>query len=76
MSLTTPFSVQKLQTALHAKAKAPGLAQRPGWDQIRAVKEQRICSFAPEVSDTIVRPGPRVVEGMRAIDDCLARVSP
>lgn len=57
-------------------ADAPGLAQRPGWDQIRAVKEQRICSFAPEVSDTIVRPGPRVVEGMRAIDDCLARVSP
>jgi iron complex transport system substrate-binding protein len=59
-----------------ARADAPGLAQRPGWDQIRAVKEQRICSFAADVTDTIVRPGPRVADGMRAIDACLARVSP
>jgi iron complex transport system substrate-binding protein len=55
---------------------APGLAARPGWDQIRAVKEQRLCSFAADVNDTIVRPGPRVADGMRAIDDCLARVAP
>jgi len=55
---------------------APGLAARPGWDQIRAVKEQRLCTFASDVNDTIVRPGPRVADGMRAIDDCLARVAP
>ena len=55
---------------------APSLAARPGWDQIRAVKEQRLCTFASDVNDTIVRPGPRVADGMRAIDDCLARVAP
>jgi iron complex transport system substrate-binding protein len=55
---------------------APALAERPGWDQIRAVKEHRLCSFSSEVDDTIVRPGPRVADGMRAIDDCLARVAP
>ncbi len=59
-----------------SRADAPGLAERPGWDQIRAVKERRICSFASDVTDTIVRPGPRVADGMRAIDECLARVSP
>jgi len=54
----------------------PHLAQRPGWERIRAVKERRLCSFAPSVDATIVRPGPRVAEGMSAIEDCLERVSP
>ena len=57
-------------------AEATQLAQRPGWEQIRAVKEHRLCSFPPDVRDTIVRPGPRVAQGMRAMADCLARVAP
>jgi iron complex transport system substrate-binding protein len=52
------------------------LAERPGWSTIRAVRERRTCSFTPEVADTIVRPGPRVPEGMRALSDCLERVAP
>jgi iron complex transport system substrate-binding protein len=52
------------------------LAERPGWDRIRAVKEHRLCYLTPAVRDTIVRPGPRISEGMRAIADCLARVAP
>jgi iron complex transport system substrate-binding protein len=56
--------------------EGPRLAERPGWDRIRAVKEHRLCSFAPEVRDTIVRPGPRVPDGMRALADCLRRVAP
>jgi iron complex transport system substrate-binding protein len=57
-------------------AEAPRLAERPGWDELRAVRERRFCSFPPAVDDTIVRPGPRVAEGMRALADCLARVAP
>jgi iron complex transport system substrate-binding protein len=57
-------------------AAAPGLAQRPGWDRIRAVREGRICSFPPEVRDTIVRPGPRVAAGFAALTACLLRVAP
>jgi iron complex transport system substrate-binding protein len=57
-------------------ADAAHLADRPGWDQIRAVREKRLCSFPPEVRDTIVHGGPRIADGMRAIADCLARVSP
>jgi iron complex transport system substrate-binding protein len=56
--------------------EAPSLDHRPGWNQIRAVREKRICSFAPEVRDTIVRPGPRVAEGLQATADCLGRVAP
>ena len=59
-----------------APADVPRLAERPGWDRIRAVREHRICSFAPAVHDTIVHAGPRIVDGMRALAECLARVSP
>jgi len=59
-----------------APADAAQLAHRPGWGEIRAVKEHRVCSFEPHIRDTIVRPGPRVADGMRAIADCLARVAP
>lgn len=57
-------------------AEVPQLAERPGWDRIRAVREHRICSFPPETRDTIVRPGPRVAEGFKALSDCLLRVAP
>jgi iron complex transport system substrate-binding protein len=57
-------------------ADAPHLKDRPGWDRIRAVRENRFCSFPPEVRDTIVHGGPRIADGMRAMADCLARVSP
>jgi len=57
-------------------AEVARAADRPGWDRIRAVREHRVCSFTPAVRDTIVRPGPRVAEGMQAIADCLGRVYP
>lgn len=59
-----------------APGEAPRLMYRPGWQQIRAVRERRICSFRPEVRDTIVRPGPRVAQGFRALSECLVRVAP
>ncbi|HMK86429.1 MAG TPA: helical backbone metal receptor [Steroidobacteraceae bacterium] len=57
-------------------AQAPHLAERPGWAEIRAVKEQRLCYFAPAVEAMLMRPGPRVADGMRAMADCLERVAP
>jgi iron complex transport system substrate-binding protein len=58
-----------------AAGEAEQLADRPGWGQLRAVKERRFCSFPSPVTDTIVRPGPRVAQGMRALAECLARVA-
>jgi iron complex transport system substrate-binding protein len=48
-----------------------GLAMRPGWSALRAVRERRICAFSPEIEATIMRPGPRVADGMQAMADCI-----
>jgi iron complex transport system substrate-binding protein len=55
---------------------APWLAGRPGWAGIRAVREHRLCSLDRQALNAVVRPGPRVVEGIRALADCLKRVAP
>ena len=49
-----------------------GLAERPGWGSLRALREQRLCVFSPEESDVLVRPGPRMAEGARLMAGCLA----
>ncbi len=64
------------QVIFIAPAELAHLALRPGWSAIRAVREQRLCSFPPGVRDTIVRPGPRVAEGLAALAACLERVAP
>lgn len=48
------------------------MAQRPGWQSLRAMREQRLCVFTTEQSDVLVRPGPRMAEGARLMAQCLA----
>ena len=55
---------------------AAGLAERPGWAGIRAVREQRICEFGAEHTDVLVRPGPRMAEAARLMAQCLADKAP
>ena len=43
----------------------------PGWDTIKAVREQRVCVFGPDDSDTVVRPGPRMAEATRLMAQCI-----
>lgn len=50
---------------------AEGLAQRPGWSSIRAVREHRVCVFPAEQADVLVRPGPRMAEAARLMAQCL-----
>jgi len=59
-----------------SERSASSLADRPGWGSVRAVREQRLCAFPAEVGDTIVRPGPRIAQGLKAMADCLVRVAP
>ncbi|WP_234264813.1 ABC transporter substrate-binding protein [Hydrogenophaga sp. NFH-34] len=49
-----------------------GLLQRPGWQALRALRQQRLCVFTADESDTLVRPGPRMAEGARLMARCLA----
>lgn len=50
---------------------AQGLTERPGWNQIDAVKRGRICVFKPEEGDILARPGPRMAEAAQIMAKCL-----
>ena len=51
------------------------MVQRPGWAQMRAVREDRICVFSPEQADMAVRAGPRMAKGARLMAQCLNRTA-
>jgi iron complex transport system substrate-binding protein len=53
-----------------------GMEGRPGWQSIRAIKEQRVCVFTVAQSDVVVRPGPRMAEGARIMAQCLQGKAP
>jgi len=55
---------------------ADGLALRPGWHGVRAVREQRVCVFPTEQANVLVRPGPRMAEGARLMAQCLLEKAP
>ena len=55
---------------------ADGMAQRPGWQGIRALREQRVCMFPTEQANVLVRPGPRMAEGARLMAQCLIAKAP
>lgn len=55
---------------------AAGMAERPGWAGIRAVRERRICEFGVLDTDVLIRPGPRMAEAARLMAQCLADKAP
>ena len=55
---------------------ADGMAQRPGWAAMPAVRDQRVCLFNPEQADILIRPGPRMAEGARIMAQCLSDKAP
>lgn len=51
---------------------AAGLLARPGWAQMRALREGHLCQFTPEQSDVLIRPGPRMAQAARLMADCIS----
>ncbi len=51
------------------------MAQRPGWQKMRAMQDGRICVFKPADADMLVRAGPRMAEGAMLMADCLNRAA-
>lgn len=51
------------------------MTQRPGWRQMRALRDDRVCAFAPAQADMLVRPGPRLAEAARLMVQCLNRTA-
>jgi iron complex transport system substrate-binding protein len=48
------------------------MAARPGWQNMRAMRSQRVCHFKSQESDVLVRAGPRMAETARLMAKCLA----
>jgi iron complex transport system substrate-binding protein len=51
------------------------MVTRPGWQNMRAMRTQRVCHFKPEASDVLVRAGPRMDEAARLMAQCLIEKS-
>ncbi|WP_342617744.1 ABC transporter substrate-binding protein [Rhodoferax sp. GW822-FHT02A01] len=58
------------------QANLEGMEQRPGWSNIRAIREKHVCVFPSEESDVLVRPGPRMAESARILARCLSDKAP
>jgi iron complex transport system substrate-binding protein len=52
---------------------ALGLLQRPGWRNIAAIKNKRVCEFSAAQADVLVRPGPRMAEAAQLMANCLLK---
>ena len=59
------------QVIFISQREAPQLAQRPGWQRIRAVRQNRVCAFTAAEGDVLVRAGPRMGEAARLMVRCL-----
>jgi iron complex transport system substrate-binding protein len=64
------------EVILVGQASAMALTARPGWAGLRALREQRVCTFSTEEGDVLVRPGPRMAQAARIMARCLAAKSP
>ncbi|MBN9405287.1 MAG: ABC transporter substrate-binding protein [Burkholderiales bacterium] len=52
------------------------LARRPGWAQMRALRQGHVCAFDAAQRDILVRPGPRMAEAAQLMADCAAHRPP
>ena len=46
---------------------------RPGWNRIRAVRDNRFCALNERDMNLVTRPGPRMGEAARILAGCLSR---
>jgi iron complex transport system substrate-binding protein len=71
----SPEWVLRNQPELIMMGQAPldPLQRRPGWPQLSAVQQGRVCQFTPEQGDVLVRPGPRLGEAALLMAQCAQR---
>lgn len=52
------------------------MPQRPGWQQLPALRQGRHCGFPHARYELLIRPGPRLGEAAELLADCLQRLPP
>jgi iron complex transport system substrate-binding protein len=50
---------------------AAGLAQRPGWARLQAVRLGRVCALSKLDYNMVARPGPRLGDAAMVLAQCL-----
>lgn len=55
-----------------ARRDFPAMSARPGWQQLEALRRQRVCRYDADFFDALLRPGPRIGDAADAIVACLA----
>lgn len=58
-----------------SERSAADMRRRPGWAQMRALRDGRVCVFNAEERDILVRPGPRMPEAARLMADCVGQLA-
>ncbi len=49
---------------------AADLARRPGWANLAAIRNKRICAYTGQQDNLLSRPGPRVAQGLQLLLEC------
>ena len=57
-----------------ADSSLAGMAERPGWGQVRALQAHRVCTFNKDDGDVLVRAGPRMGQGALRLAQCMRRL--
>lgn len=71
--LNPEFVVRADPALIMVSAKeVDGLVRRPGWRQMRAIQQGRVCPLDAAQLDVLSRPGPRLGQGARVLARCLA----
>lgn len=58
-----------------SERSAADMPRRPGWAQMPALRDGRVCVFDAEERDILVRPGPRMPEAARLMADCVSQLA-
>jgi iron complex transport system substrate-binding protein len=53
-----------------------GMADRPGWAGLQALRRQQVCQLDADRMDLLSRPGPRLGEAAQMLVDCLLALPP
>ena len=55
-------------------SSADAMLTRPGWSKLAALQNHRLCAFAKEEADVLVRAGPRMAQGAALVVGCLKKL--
>lgn len=67
---------ERPDVVVSVQREAAAMAQRPGWAQLPALRQGRLCELPTPQYEMMIRPGPRLGEAAGILVGCLQRLSP